>query len=75
MPDKKVVATISYSNLMDLIFILSDQAATYHGVPDDLDELTVGQFTEWLGTMRGEVELFEIDYSKEVMPDVPMQKL
>ncbi len=70
MPEKvrKILATISYSELQSLIFILQDQAATYHDLDDYPNDLTLDQFTEWLSTMKGEVELFEVDYRQKVQP-------
>lgn len=56
MPEKKVLVEIKYRDLADLIFILSDQANTYHD-QDECDELTLGQFTDWLCSMKGSVQL------------------
>jgi hypothetical protein len=56
---KKVLAEIGYRDLADLIYILEDQANAYHG-QDEGEELSLAQFTEWLCTMKGSVELFEI---------------
>ena len=55
----KVLTEIKYRDLADLIFILQDQANIYHGQDECCDELTVSQFTEWLCTMKGSVELIE----------------
>lgn len=54
----KVLTEVKYRDLADLIFILSEQANTYHG-QDECEELTMGQFTEWLCSMSGSVELIE----------------
>lgn len=56
---KKVLAEIVYRDLADLIYILQDQANAYHG-QDEGAELSLAQFTEWLCTMKGSVELYEI---------------
>jgi len=55
----KVLAEVKYRDLADLIFILQDQANLYHGLDECCDELTVNQFTEWLCTMKGSVELIK----------------
>jgi len=55
----KVLVEVKYSDLADLIFILQDQANIYHDLDECCDELTVNQFTEWLLTMRGSVELMQ----------------
>jgi len=55
----KVLTEVKYRDLADLIFILQDQANLYHGQDECCDELTVNQFTEWLLTMKGSVELVE----------------
>lgn len=59
MNDGKVLTEIRYTDLADLIFILQDQASAYHG-QDEGEELTLDQFTEWLCTMKGSVELVKI---------------
>jgi len=55
----KVLTEVKYRDLADLIFILQDQANLYHDQDECCDELTVNQFTEWLLTMKGSVELIE----------------
>ena len=60
MSNEKVINEIKYTDLADLIFILTDQANIYHDQDEDCDELTVNQFTEWLLTMKGSVELIEL---------------
>ena len=55
----KVLIEVKYRELADLIFILQDQANAYHDLDECCDELTVNQFTEWLCTMKGSVELIE----------------
>jgi len=60
MSDNKVLTEVKYTDLADLIFILQDQANVYHDLDECCDELTVGQFTEWLLTMKGSVELIEV---------------
>lgn len=56
MDEKKLLAEIKYGDLADLIFILSDQANAYHG-QDECEELTLYQFTDWLCSMKGSVQL------------------
>lgn len=53
----KVLAQVKYRDLADLLFILSDQARSYHDLDDECDGLTLDQFTEWLCTMGGSVQL------------------
>lgn len=60
MKDGKVLTEVKYTDLADLIFILQDQANIYHDLDECCDELTVNQFTEWLLTMKGSVELIEV---------------
>ncbi|MDA8228739.1 MAG: hypothetical protein M0T74_13780 [Desulfitobacterium hafniense] len=55
----KVLVEVKYRDLADLIFILQDQANIYHDLDECCDELTVYQFTEWLLTMKGSVELVQ----------------
>lgn len=59
MSERKVLAEIEYRDLADLIFILSDQVSVYHD-QDECEELTLEQFTEWLCTMKGSVELYQV---------------
>ena len=58
MGPTKVLAEIKYRDLADFIFTLQDKAKFYHGL-DDCEELTIGQFTEWLCDMPGSVQLTE----------------
>jgi len=57
MREMRELVQIKCSDLADLIFILTDQACEYHGV--DQEELTVEQFTSWLGEQKGTVTLRE----------------
>lgn len=59
LSNDKVLTEVKYRDLADLIFILQNQANRYHDLDECCDELTVGQFTEWLCTMKGSVELIE----------------
>lgn len=55
----KALVEIKYTDMADLIVILQDQANLYHGLDECSNELTVNQFTEWLWTMKGSVELIQ----------------
>lgn len=55
---KKVLVEVKYRDLADLVFILQDEAMAYHNL-GDYEELTLDQFTEWLLSMKGSVQLTE----------------
>ena len=58
MEEKKILAEVKFRDLADLIFVLSDQARRYFDI-DECDELIVNQFTEWLYTKKGSIQLTE----------------
>lgn len=63
-----VKAEISFSNLESLIFVLMDSAAAWHGLgEDDPQEMTLGQFTDWLHGQPGNqiVQLTETRFVKD----------
>jgi hypothetical protein len=66
----KVLAEISYGNLENLLFALTDAACRYNGIPeDDWLELSLSQFLDYLHAMPNEqvVQLTETRFEKEVV--------
>lgn len=55
----RTLVEVKYRDLADLIYILQEQANVWHGFNECSDELTVNQFTDWLCSMKGSVELIE----------------
>jgi hypothetical protein len=59
MSDGKVLTEVKYRDLADLIFILQEQACEFLAIDKSQEELTVSEFTDWLCSMKGSVELIE----------------